>query len=166
MTSMTKNKVNMKDTERWGKRKQAEGKKSNCWDKQEDTFPEAEGVRWGRGKFNLTMVWPKVQMSLCLANHLAKENGGGEVQLHAFLTSALDRGEWSASRSGRFTPGERASVTHWIGGWVDPRAGLDDVERINLLLEMEPKFRGYKTRSIVATVTELTRLTVMAQFKG
>jgi hypothetical protein len=24
--------------------------------------------------------------------------------------------------------GERASGTHWIGGWVDPRTGLDDVE--------------------------------------
>jgi hypothetical protein len=29
---------------------------------------------------------------------------GVEVQLHAFLTSALDGGEWSASRPGRFTP--------------------------------------------------------------
>jgi hypothetical protein len=32
-----------------------------------------------------------------------------EVQLHAFLTSALDGGEWSASRFSRFSPG-----THWI----------------------------------------------------
>jgi hypothetical protein len=34
-------------------------------------------------------------------------------------------GEWSASCPGRFTPGERASGTHWIRGWVDPRADLD-----------------------------------------
>jgi hypothetical protein len=26
-------------------------------------------------------------------------------------------------------PGERASGTHWIGSWVDPRAGLDDLEK-------------------------------------
>jgi len=26
---------------------------------------------------------------------------------------------------GRFTPTERASGTHWPGGWVGPRAGLD-----------------------------------------
>jgi hypothetical protein len=26
-------------------------------------------------------------------------------------------------------PRERASGTHFIGGWVDPRAGLDDVEK-------------------------------------
>jgi len=32
---------------------------------------------------------------------------GAEVQLHAFLTSTLDRGEWSASHLGRFTPRER-----------------------------------------------------------
>jgi hypothetical protein len=43
------------------------------------------------------------------------------------LTSALDGGEWSASRSGRSTPRERAASTHWIGGWVDPRAVLDAV---------------------------------------
>jgi hypothetical protein len=43
------------------------------------------------------------------------------------------RGEWSASRPGRFAPGERASDTYWIGGWVDPRAGLDDLEKRRFL---------------------------------
>jgi hypothetical protein len=43
------------------------------------------------------------------------------------LTSALDGGEWSASRPGRFTPSERDPGTHWIGGWVGPRAVLDAV---------------------------------------
>jgi hypothetical protein len=42
-----------------------------------------------------------------------------------FLTSSLDGGELSASRPGRFTPGERAPDAHWIGGWVGHRAGLD-----------------------------------------
>jgi hypothetical protein len=41
------------------------------------------------------------------------------------LTSALDGGEWSASRPSCFIPGERAPGIHWLGGWVDPRAGLD-----------------------------------------
>jgi hypothetical protein len=45
------------------------------------------------------------------------------------LTLALDGGEWSASRPGRFRPTERAPDTHWIGGWVGPRAGLDTVSR-------------------------------------
>jgi hypothetical protein len=42
-------------------------------------------------------------------------------------TSALDGGKWSASRPGRFTPKEKAPGTHWIGGWVGPRAILDAV---------------------------------------
>jgi hypothetical protein len=33
-------------------------------------------------------------------------------------------GEWSGSRSGRFTPRERAPGTQWIGGCVGPRAVL------------------------------------------
>jgi hypothetical protein len=52
---------------------------------------------------------------------------GVEIQLDTFLTSALDGGEWSASRPGRFTPKERACGTHWIGGSVDSRAVLDAV---------------------------------------
>jgi len=45
------------------------------------------------------------------------------------LTSALDGGEWSASRPSRFTPKERTPCTHWIGVWVGPRTGLDAVLR-------------------------------------
>jgi hypothetical protein len=45
------------------------------------------------------------------------------------LTSALDRGEWSASRPGHFTPRERGPGTQLIGGWVGPRAGLGVVKR-------------------------------------
>jgi hypothetical protein len=51
--------------------------------------------------------------------------GGGIAPL---LTSALNGGEWSAPRPGRLTLGERSLHTHWIGGWVGPRAGLDAVE--------------------------------------
>jgi hypothetical protein len=43
------------------------------------------------------------------------------------LTSALDGGEWSDSRLGRFTSRVRATGTHWIGGWVGPRDGLEAV---------------------------------------
>jgi hypothetical protein len=43
------------------------------------------------------------------------------------LTSALDGGECSTSGSGRLTPRERAPGTHLIGGWVGPRAVLDEV---------------------------------------
>jgi hypothetical protein len=43
------------------------------------------------------------------------------------MTSALDEGEWLASRPSRFTTRERAPSTHWIGGWVGPRAVLEAV---------------------------------------
>jgi hypothetical protein len=46
-----------------------------------------------------------------------KAYGGVGVYIHIFLTSALAGGEWSASRPCRFTSGERAPGTHWIGGW-------------------------------------------------
>jgi len=49
-----------------------------------------------------------------------KTRGKVEVQLHAFLTSALDGGELSASRPGRFTPD-----IHWIGRCVVSTDGLD-----------------------------------------
>jgi len=51
--------------------------------------------------------------------------GSEEVQLNLFLTSELDGGEWSASRPGRFTLRVRVPGTHWIGGWVGPRAAVD-----------------------------------------
>jgi hypothetical protein len=53
-----------------------------------------------------------------------KAYGGVVVYIDILLKSVLVGGEWSASRPGRFT-----SCTHWIGGWADPRAGLDDVNK-------------------------------------
>jgi hypothetical protein len=47
-----------------------------------------------------------------------------------FLTSALVGGEWSASRPVHFISGETPG-THCSGYWVDPRTGLNDVEKIN-----------------------------------
>jgi len=43
------------------------------------------------------------------------------------LTSALDGGEWSVLRPGRFILKERAPGTNWIGGWVGLRAVLEAV---------------------------------------
>jgi hypothetical protein len=39
-----------------------------------------------------------------------KAYAGVDVYIHIFLTSALDRCEWSASRPGRFTPGKELPV--------------------------------------------------------
>jgi hypothetical protein len=53
---------------------------------------------------------------------------------HIFLISALVGGEWSASHPG----------THWMGGWVGPRADLDDVEerKFVILLGLELRLLG------------------------
>jgi hypothetical protein len=71
-----------------------------------------------------------------------KAYGGVNVKIHVFFTSALVAGEWSASRPGSFTPGGRAPCTHWIGRWMIPRAGLDDVEERKFLtlsgLKLQP----------------------------
>jgi hypothetical protein len=81
-----------------------------------------------------------------------KACAGVDVWIRIFLTSALAGGEWSASRPGRFTPGERTRGTPWIGGWVDPRAGLDDVEKRELLtlpgLEFRPFSRPTRSQSL------------------
>jgi hypothetical protein len=68
------------------------------------------------------------------------------------LTSALAGGEWSASRPGRFTPGERAPGIHWMGRWVGPRAGLGDVEKRKFFtlpgLELGPLGRPARSQSL------------------
>jgi hypothetical protein len=69
-----------------------------------------------------------------------KTYGEVDVQIHVSLTSALVGGEWSVSRPGRFTPGERATGIHSIGGWVSPRASLDDVEKRKIQTEMPTDF--------------------------
>jgi hypothetical protein len=62
-----------------------------------------------------------------------KTYGGMDIQINVFLTLALVGGEWLTSRPGCFTPVEGATGTHWIGGWVGPRTGMDDVEGRKIL---------------------------------
>jgi len=59
-----------------------------------------------------------------------KTYGRIEMQLHAFLTSALDLGERLASRSSSFTPWESAPFTHSILSWLDHRSDLEAVTKI------------------------------------
>jgi hypothetical protein len=82
---------------------------------------------------NLLQLKTKVNLSQYLANHYVMKNYGGVyVYIHGFFTSALVGGEWSASRPGRFIPDGKAPGTHWKGGWLGPRAGLDDMEDLEL----------------------------------
>jgi hypothetical protein len=51
-----------------------------------------------------------------------------------------------------FTPGESAPSNHWIGGWVNLRVGLDDLEKrifMTLLgLELRPLSRPARSQSL------------------
>jgi hypothetical protein len=71
----------------------------------------------------------RAKLSLCSVTHYAmRTHKGSEGIAPPFLTSALDGGEGSASRSGRFTLIERVAGAHCIRGWVGPTAGLDAEE--------------------------------------
>jgi hypothetical protein len=63
-------------------------------------------------------------------------------------------------------PRERAPGTHWVGGWVNPRAGLDDVEERRFLplpgLEIRPLSRPARSQSLISTT--LPRLLRMRGF--
>jgi hypothetical protein len=84
-----------------------------------------------RLKYKKNKVFPV----LYLIKHCAMKTSGGRGCIDPpFLTSALDGGEWSASRPGRFTPRERNPCTHWIGVRVDLKAGLDAVKKNSLPL--------------------------------
>jgi hypothetical protein len=58
--------------------------------------------------------------------HMGGGGGGGIAP--SFLTSALDGGDWSASRHCRFTNGKGAPDTLWRRSWVDLIADMDVVE--------------------------------------
>jgi hypothetical protein len=81
-----------------------------------------------------------------------KTYGVVAVQIRVFLTSSLVRGKESASRPGRFTPGERTRRTNWIEGLVGPKAGLDNVEKRKFLtllgLELRPLGHSGRSQSL------------------
>jgi hypothetical protein len=82
--------------------------------------------------------------------------GSGSID-PPFLTSALDGGEWSASRPGRYTPGDMAPGTHWIWGWggSQSRSKRCGEEKILLLPGIDPRPTNSQA---VAIPTELSRL--------
>jgi hypothetical protein len=81
-----------------------------------------------------------------------KTYGGVDVWIHIFLISALAGGKRPATRPCRFTPMETDPGTHWLGGWVNPRAGLDDVVKWIFLtlpaLELRPLGRPARSQSL------------------
>jgi hypothetical protein len=74
-----------------------------------------------------------------------KANGGMEVHLHSFLTSAIDKYGWSTSCPSYFAP--RKSLDFPLNrkpGWPQSKSGSFMVERKLLLLpEIKPKLLGH-----------------------
>jgi hypothetical protein len=73
---------------------------------------------------------------------------------YSFMTSALDGGEWSASRPGRaLAPG-----SYWTGGWLGLRGGLDREARVKILFASGDRSSIVWSSSPFPDTTELPRL--------
>jgi hypothetical protein len=79
---------------------------------------------------------------------------GSAVIASPFLTSALDKGELSASRPYRTILLETAPSSHSIVSWLHLRANLD----VMVLPRMEPSLLVRRANRLVAIPTELSRL--------
>jgi hypothetical protein len=51
-------------------------------------------------------------------------------------------------------PQEKTPGTHWIGGWVDPRAGLNDMEKRKFLTLLELKLNPSAIQPIASRYTD------------
>jgi hypothetical protein len=71
------------------------------------------------------VISQKIALFITAAVRTSYRRGNGGIA-PSFLTLAV-HGERSASRSGHLILGDGAQNTHWIGGWVGTRAGLEGV---------------------------------------
>jgi hypothetical protein len=84
-------------------------------------------------------------------------------KLHAFLTSALDGGEWSDPLPNLFIPGKALPVPPWIGGWVGPRAGLNTVakRKKSLLCPYWESKLGRPAHNLITILTEQPQFLIL-----
>jgi len=87
--------------------------------------------------------------------------GREEAWLDLFIT-ALDRGHCLASLRGRFIPGERSPVSHWIEDWVGCGADLDVLETRKVSTCREWNF----VFSVVTMPNTLSRLIACTDWKS
>jgi hypothetical protein len=88
---------------------------------------------------------------LLIQHHQTKAYGRVEVWLYAFLISALDSDECSASRSGRFIPRERAVGAQCIEAWMCSRAAVVTVLKSQLSAPPDTE-RRFSRRHVHDTV--------------
>jgi hypothetical protein len=60
-------------------------------------------------------------------------------------------------------PGERHSGTHWMGGWMVPRAGLDDVEKRKFLNLPRLEIRSLSQKKIKIIIVFVKRQAVLCE---
>lgn len=85
-------------------------------------------------------------------------SAGIEVRLHSFLTTTLDGGDWSAELGSWFNSARTAHGTRSIGGIFGLRDqyGHSEVEKhFVYMLEIDPRYLGRPTRSLVPIPIEL-----------
>jgi hypothetical protein len=68
---------------------------------------------------------------LCLTNYVLRPEDvwGVDVKTEVFLTLEIVRGELLASHLDRIILEGAPRAPIWVGVWVGPRSGLDDVEK-------------------------------------
>jgi hypothetical protein len=87
-----------------------------------------------------------------------KEHWGVEVHFHAFLTSALDGGEWSASRADRFTPRKETLVPN-----VGSRASLDAVVKRKIPTIRKITISSFGSNTLRSTLARESRCVSVEQ---
>jgi hypothetical protein len=74
-----------------------------------------------------------VNVNICPATCHAGAKGEKKHSSYSFFTSALDGVSGQRHAPAALYSWERTPGTHWIGGWVGLRAGLDTEARGNML---------------------------------
>jgi hypothetical protein len=94
--------------------------------------------------------------------------GGVKIYLHVFLTSALDGGEWSASRPGRFTPGGKSlryPLERRLDGPQSWSERYGDERNLLTLPGIKPWSLAHPARSLVTTLADISRLPSTSEVK-
>jgi hypothetical protein len=92
-------------------------------------------IRVYSGAYTWHYIKVKVKMPLCLTNSTLRYEDVWESEcVDPCFLGLSTSWKWVISFMPRpLYPGERALGTHWMGGWVGPRAGLDDMGKWKFL---------------------------------
>ena len=94
----------------------------------------------GNGSQRLSEYWHYITLRTSAVQadpvHTLGAQGETQVQLHSFITPALDGNAWSASRYGRCTPDAGDHGAHCIGGWLGSTPGMDVSEKTSRKKQM------------------------------